>query len=183
MKLAVLYINGLGTGIFGRREQFLVRHWQKAGVAFVCAGVNWYDGKSLDTKIRQVDAKLKAVLATHKRVILLGSSAGASLALHVFMRNRKEDICLVSAHGRLRKGASKPPDYRTLEWAAHLTPGSPKPKSQAFYDSVITCERDVLPGLTKHDLKNILVLKPLADFVVPISTMTIPGQKQLAPLQ
>jgi hypothetical protein len=175
MRTAVLYVNGLGTGKITANERFLERHWQKADVDFVLACVNWYDGKALQDKVRSVESKLYQLLATHERVVLLGSSAGAGLALHVYARNRKENLRVVLAHGRLLDGQIRWPDYRTLTWAAHLTPNNPRPKSQAFYDSVTECEQDVLPSLKPADRQRILVLKPLVDFVVPLKTMGVPG--------
>lgn len=175
MRLSVLHINGLGNGSVGWRERFLMRHWSKIGVDFIPACVDWYDGKPLEGKIRIVELKLGKLLADHKRVILLGSSAGASLALHVYAGRRTDNLRVVLAHGRLRDSHVRWPDYRTLEWAAHLTQNNPMPKSQAFYDSVTKCEQDVLPSLKSADLRRILILKPLMDFVVPLKTMGVPG--------
>ena len=174
--LAVLYVNGLGNGEPGRFDGLLKSHWGKAGATFVFASVNWYDGANLESKIQQVANELKDLLTRYEKVILLGSSAGASLALNVFARNKQDNIYVINAHGRLKKGNIRWPDYRTLEWAAHLRYGI-KPASKVFYDSVMLCDTKTLPSLTAKDKKRILVLKPPIDFIVPIKTMNIPGAK------
>lgn len=173
---AVLYVNGLGAGEVKQFEKIVQRHWLKANVDFEFARINWYDGESLEDTLGQVDELLTKLLQSHERVILLGSSAGGSLALNTFVGHPSDRLYLVNAHGRLRAGNIHWPDYRTLEWAAHLQ-SNPKLSSQAFYDSVLLCEHESLPQLTSVVKKRILVLKPPLDLVVPVRTMNISGVK------
>lgn len=171
--VAVLYVNGLGNGAVTRRERLMQKHWQKAGVTFEFARINWYDGQNLGEKTKQVEDLLKVLSKRHKKVVLLGSSAGGSLALNVFAQNaKKKNIYLVNAHGRLGEGNLHRLDYRTLEWAAHLQSKQP---SKSFYNSVLFCQNETLPALTPTQRRRILVLKPVTDFVVPLQTMNVPG--------
>jgi hypothetical protein len=168
---AVLYINGLGT-----EHAFvpaLQKYWQRAGVDFEPAVVDWYDGKSLAGKLRRLDRQIANLLKNHDRLILLGSSAGASLAVNSFVRHLDDPVC-VSVHGRLRRGNVCWPDWRTLERAAHLRSERP---SQSFYNSVKMCENETLPVLGAKDLSRIEIFKPLIDPVVPQKTMNVPGTK------
>jgi pimeloyl-ACP methyl ester carboxylesterase len=173
MKTAVLYINGLGNGQIRWRERVMQRHWQKAGVDLICAQVNWYDGKNLKNKLRQIDGKLDPLIKKYEKVILLGTSAGGSLALNTFVKHRNKKLYCVNAHGRLARGNIRWPDYRNLGWAAHLKNG--QKSSKAFYDSVALCEDKSISKLKKENLKRILILKPWIDFIVPLKTMNVKG--------
>lgn len=169
-QVAVLLVNGLGDGSIRWRERYMRTYWQKAGVDFHFAAIHWYDDGSFTDKLHQVETRLDALLSEYKKVILLGSSAGGSLALQMYIKHQAEGLWLVIAHGRLCHGRQHWPDYRTLEWAAHLRS---ERSTRAFYDSVIKCENDVLPNFSKDN--HVLNLKPLVDFVVPIGTMSLPG--------
>jgi hypothetical protein len=172
---ALLYVNGLGTGKLGFREKKIREHWQKAGVDVEFACINWYDQADLDAKIQHVEKNSAKLCKDYDKVILFGSSAGGSLALHCFLRLKNHKVYFVNGRGRLRRGNIQWPDYRKLEWAAHLKTKRPAP---VFYHSVILCEDKALPNLTKSEIDRILVLKPVVDFVVPVQTMGIPGAKQ-----
>lgn len=171
-QVALIYVNGLGNGKLGRSEHFMRRHWQRSDVAFYPAGINWYDGQPIANKIEQLLDTIDVLVKKYEKVILFGSSAGGSLALNCFVQRTGPQLYFVNARGRLRRGDLHRPDYRSLQWAAHLNSTH---SSQSFYDSVELCEGQSLPALKHSDLQRILVLKPIVDFVVPLSTMTVPG--------
>lgn len=172
-ELAVLYINGLGDGSIRAKDRLVQRWWRHTGINFHYAEVDWYDGSSFDDRLAEMAAKTDELITEFGRVAIIGSSAGGSLALNTFFKLRDKNICVINAHGRLRKG-----DYtnrNSLHHRAHLDTNKP---SQSFYDSVTRVENEVLPNLTKQEKQRILVLSQLTDLVVPTELMSIEAVKE-----
>ncbi|MDQ5932577.1 MAG: hypothetical protein QG649_662 [Patescibacteria group bacterium] len=81
MKVHILYIPGLGDNYDWFRT-FSLRGWRMYGVVPVFVPITWSDKGTFESKLALVRA---AVQATPKsaQVVLIGESAGATLALHV----------------------------------------------------------------------------------------------------
>lgn len=89
MRTYVLYIPGLGDRYDGFRRTIL-RGWSLWGVTARLVPVTWYDGGNLEAKLARIESAMSAV-PDDARIVLIGESAGASLALHMASRNMRID--------------------------------------------------------------------------------------------
>ncbi|MCA9347614.1 hypothetical protein KC930_03495 [Candidatus Saccharibacteria bacterium] len=169
-----IYINGLGSGKLRLIERIVFWWWGRAGVELTQAHINWYDSDGFETKVDKLKEIAKYQLQQYEKVVLIGSSAGGSLALNAFYELSDERIFAVNAHGRINKGKYPKKHRMSLFRRAHL---DKKRKSQAFFDSVVNVEGIVIPSLSKTEKTRILVLTQITDLVVPLETMKIEGVK------
>lgn len=171
-ELGFLYLNGLGDGKGAPQDRLVRWWWRLAGLNFQHAHINWYDGKDLKEKLITVEQKVDKMLGSFEGVAIIGSSAGGSLALNSYYRQKDKNVCAVIAHGRLRAGSY--PNYArmSLYRRAHLD--ASKRPSQSFYDSVKLAE-SIIPKLSKKDKERVLVLTQLTDMVVPMECTGISG--------
>lgn len=80
MRTHIVYIPGLGSNYDGFRRLAL-KLWRIYGVSAELTEINWYDNKDFDQKMRQVKQSIENA-SPHVRIIVIGESAGATLALH-----------------------------------------------------------------------------------------------------
>jgi pimeloyl-ACP methyl ester carboxylesterase len=80
MKTTVLYIPGLGDRYDGFRR-WALRSWKLWGVDARLVPITWYDGGSMTSKLGRISDAIGQV-SDDRRLVLIGESAGASLALH-----------------------------------------------------------------------------------------------------
>lgn len=85
MQTHIVYIPGLGDGYDGFRRRAL-KFWRLWGVQATHVPITWYDGGSMESKLKLV-SKAISVLPENARVVLIGESAGATLALHTAYHN------------------------------------------------------------------------------------------------
>lgn len=171
----ILYINGLGNGSIGVKDRLIQAWWQRAGVDFNHAGIDWYDGASFDNHLAEIVEQANELIKQFGSAAIIGSSAGGSLALNTFFKLRDENVCVINAHGRLHAGNYGDSNFHSLYRRAKLDTDNP---SQSFYDSVVYAEAEVLPKLTDDDKQRILVLSQLTDLVVPKKLMSIKGVRE-----
>lgn len=87
MKTHIVYIPGLGDG-YGWFRSLALAPWRLWGVTTTHVKVNWYDGGSMESKLAGIRRAIDAVPAG-RRVVLIGESAGATLALHTADRDSR----------------------------------------------------------------------------------------------
>jgi hypothetical protein len=170
--MGYLYINGLGDGTTKLHNRLVAWWWKRRQIDLQHAHINWFDGQSLDEKIGSVKAQTQQLLQRFGSVVLIGSSAGGSLALNAFHEMSDQNICLVAAHARLKVGDYPDTHRVSLYHRAHMDTDRP---SQAFMDSVIRAETHTLPDLSADEKDRTLTLSTLGDLVVPTHLMTIEG--------
>lgn len=166
-QIGYLYINGLGNGQTKLHGKLAVWWWRRAGVELHHAHVNWFDGASAEAKINDTAAQASELLKKYDALVLIGSSAGGSLALNSFYRLRDENVRAVIAHGRLKEGKLPRNSRNSLVNRAGA--------SQSFFDNVKLAEDRTVPALDQEDKKRLLVLTQLTDMVVPMHCMVIEG--------
>ena len=172
--LAFLYVNGLGTGR-SWQEKAIQARWGRSGIRIYFARINWYNKGSFESKKGKVVRLAKRIIKKYGQVVLIGASAGGSLALNSFFELRDKKIGVVSAHGRLKIGDYRKNEVDSLFYKARLNTDKP---IQSYYDSVCHFETEVAPRLTAEDKKRILVLRQKIDLVVPVDSMSIEGVKE-----
>jgi pimeloyl-ACP methyl ester carboxylesterase len=87
MKTTVIYIPGLGDGYDGFRKASL-RTWRLWGVRAVHVPITWYDGQPMNEKLTRIRKAIDRV-PRPSAVVLVGESAGATLALHEGEQNER----------------------------------------------------------------------------------------------
>ncbi|SRR6266702_3007256 len=168
-----LYFNGLTDGHLRQREQFAMHYLAKRGIEVMPTQVNWRSDESFDKLLARLTKLAETELENHGQLLLIGTSAGGSLALNVFhtLKHRK-DVMVVTLCARLHEARLPWWDHRTMERMAYV--GTPK-ASKKFVDSVEYCTHTTIPNLSETDEKQIVIVKQWMDDVVPRSTMGIPG--------
>ena len=170
--LVYLYVNGLGDGSTTLKDHLVCWWWRLSGRSIVHNHINWYDGQGLHQKEQQVADRVLELLKTFDGVAMIGSSAGGSLALNVFSALKHKNICVVTAHARVRVGDYPDSNGMSLYRRARLDTNHPL---QAFSDSVTVVEKSTIPSFSPADKERILSLTQLIDLVVDVCLMQITG--------
>lgn len=168
----VLYFNGLGTGKLRKREKLAINHLAKRGIDVEHVGINWRSGEGFDSLFDRMTKLTQSKLREHGRLVLVGSSAGGSLAINILARLHDKNLSAVTLCSRLNTSDLAWWDFRTLKRMSHLGTSQ---ASQAFYDSVAHCGAVSAKQLTKSDKQRLILVHQWADFVVPRRTMGIDG--------
>jgi pimeloyl-ACP methyl ester carboxylesterase len=112
MRTYIIYIPGLGDQ-YGWFRQWALMLWRLWGVTAIHQPITWYDGGSMADKLHLVQAAIDRVPADG-RIVLVGESAGASLALHAAVRDsRVERVITLCGVAR-----SDTPIAASLRWRA-----------------------------------------------------------------
>ncbi len=80
MKTQILYISGLGDSYDGFRNMCL-KAWRILGVETRLVTSKWNNGERYEAKIRNVLNEISRAHGAGARIVLIGESAGATLAL------------------------------------------------------------------------------------------------------
>lgn len=158
MKYHIIYIPGLGDkyDLFRRLSLFL---WKAHGVSTELIAMKWNDKESFETKKQRVDSAIEKALGKNRRVVLVGESAGGSMALNVM--------------------SSQPGIYRMASLCGVNSPSTPLApyllaRRPAFAESVqkLNSSRKVLLADRAADIVNITAK---SDASVPVKRNLIPG--------
>jgi pimeloyl-ACP methyl ester carboxylesterase len=87
MQTYILYVPGLGDR-YDNFRSWALQWWKLWGVDATLVPITWYDGGSMESKLARIDHALSDA-PDGKRIVLVGESAGATLALHVGDRDRR----------------------------------------------------------------------------------------------
>lgn len=178
MQTHVIYIPGLGDRYDSFRRACL-KTWRLWGVTTEHLPITWYDGESFEQKMKLVDAAISR--GSGNRVVIIGESAGATLALHAAMRHnfaRVITLCGVTQSSTpissyLRRRAP------ALDTAVKTLPSSVNVDVQsirAMADNVVGKRYSVANGAKEHVMWTaghlmtiVLCLTVLAPFVATIA--------------
>lgn len=168
----VLYFNGLGDGSTRFRERVAIHYLARRGVQVAHVPINWRSGETFPGLLERMLERTKQELLAHDSVVLVGSSAGGSLALNIFGALHEERVYAVTLCSRVCLALLPRWDKRSLEKMAYIGKSN---ESRNFFDSVTYCSHTTIPGLTSTDRQRIVTVQQWADFVVPRPTMSVPG--------
>lgn len=84
MSTHVIYIPGIGDS-YDSFRRFMLRFWNLWGVSVEYVPIGWYKGGDFEEKMGYIDSAIGGVEG--KRIVLIGESAGATLALHASLRH------------------------------------------------------------------------------------------------
>lgn len=158
----VVIIPGLGNEI--QKHVWASNLWKKSGIVPHVFDAKWKTEekgfrKKLDDALKLVDS----LIASGKKVSIVGNSAGSSLAINIFGERRGKIHRIVANCGRVRTGDWP---WFTFDQATASSP--------SFKESVLRSER-VISELSVTEKKKILTLRPLFDEIVPPFTVPIEG--------
>jgi len=169
----VLYFNGLGSGKTRKRERLAMCYLAKRGVEVEHVPIDWRSSEPFPVLLERVSRLVRERLKVYGQLMLVGSSAGGSLAINVLSKVHHEQLSVVTLCSRLHEAPLPRWDRRNLKRMAHI--GVPGTESQSFHDSVTYCGDMTIPLLTQKERKRVITVQQWADFVVPRATMSIPG--------
>jgi len=140
---------------------FICRHWRRAGMQSVFVSVGWEDGTSFEAKVKKIEKYLDAEVEQGREVVLVGVSAGASLAMVLFGRHPHKIAGVVTVVGllALAKGVGV------------------ESVNQAWYQSAQACEQ-VVARLTPDEKKRIFILYAFKDSVIDPKRQQLAGVKK-----
>lgn len=161
-KIHVVIIPGLGNEI--QKHAWASDRWKKSGIIPHVFDAKWKTeengfNKKLDEALELVDV----LIATGKKVSVIGNSAGSSLAINIFGQRKGKIHRVVVNCGRVR----------TKDWP-WFTFNQATASSPSFRESVLRSEK-IISELSVTERKKILTLRPLFDEVVPPWTVPIAG--------
>lgn len=158
----VVVIPGLGNEI--QKHIWASDRWKKFGIIPHVFDAKWKtEEKGLKRKLNEALKLIDALIATGKKVSIIGNSAGSSLAINIFGERRGKIHRVVVNCGRVRTGDWP---WFTFDQAAASSP--------SFRESVLRSEH-IIPKLSGTERRKILTLRPLFDEVVPPWTVPIAG--------
>lgn len=155
----ILYISGLGDHYDPFRLKVL-RRWRFKNVKIELVPMKWKQG-TFDQKLRQIDQAIDR--ASGRRVVLIGESAGGSMAVHTLAR--RDDL------------------YKVMTLCGKNT--HPETVSEVYYRNhpafVISMQKlnESLSTLTDKKKREFVSIHPLYDPTVPVKETLIEGCKQL----
>ncbi len=159
----VLIIPGLGDKTF--LLQKITNNWtKKYNLIPHVVAFGWKNNnQTFDEGMKKLNTELNNLYTSNGKIILIGTSAGGSAAINLYIENKEKVEKVINVCGRLIKGENVKP---TLEESAK--------NSKSFYKSVLTCEEN-LKKLTKEDKEKILNIAGLYDEIVPTKTTLFKG--------
>lgn len=163
-KIGYLYVNGLNDGKLKLQDRVAIWWWRRRSINLEHAHINWFDGHDLDAKVSLIKDRVQKMLGQYDGVVLIGVSAGGSLALHAFRAVHDKNVCVVAAHARFGAGNYPKSKRVSLYRRAYMETRYP---SKAFFDSVTRVETEVIPNLSTYEKRQILTMSSLADMIVP----------------
>lgn len=136
------------------------RRWSRQGRQAVVCFVNWGDDQSYQEKLRIVEEKAAMAQRQGRQVILVGVSAGATLAVLSFARQRVRTAGVVTICGLLQ-----------------LAPGDDQKVaffSKSWFRAAQACQQ-MIGRLSDPQKKRIICAVPLRDSIVNPSRAQVSG--------
>lgn len=157
----IIYLSGFGTQYDAVRQRAL-RLWCFRGVTVELVPLRWESEESFGQKQARVDRAIDA--KKDRRVVILGESAGGSMAVHVYARraatlHKVMTICGKNAHPE------------TVSESYYK-------RSPAFRESMRQLPHST-SLLTKKQTQDFVSIHPFYDPVVPVRETLLPGCKQV----
>jgi pimeloyl-ACP methyl ester carboxylesterase len=163
MKTEILYISGLGDH-YDWIRRFTLRFWKLYGVNVRLIPTSWSNKESYETKFKRITDVIDAIDTRTTKIVLVGESAGGSLAINAFA-SRKEKI-----HKTITIcGKNNGPELVAPHYYEH---------NPTFKTSMYNLEKSVA-ALSKSGRQRVISIYPLYDGVVPIRETIIPDCKQV----
>jgi len=161
-KIHIIYIPGLGDSYDSLRSRALKAWPYLYKISTELVPMSWSSEPELQPKLQRVEAAIRRAEVDGNKVVLIGESAGAAIALKVYADG-------ADLHKLITICGVANPKIRIGESFAHRAPALPKvvddlrmtnlPKNtnvlhsyRAVYDEVISASNTIAPGARVHTL-------------------------------
>ncbi len=160
--IKALYIPGLGDRrpLLIRLQKRWLRHWRRFGVEAELFAMEWANDAPLQRRYAQLLEKIDEWSEDGHEVLLVGASAGASVAVAAYADRTDKVIGVVSICGQLRG------DEKVLDTALDINP-----RFRESLQQMETC----LSRLDDTERKRIITYRPLVDLVVSPQAASLQG--------
>lgn len=145
----VLYLSGFGNKYDPFRLKAL-RLWRYEGISVELVPMRWEGNETFEQKIARIDQAIDR--AKNKKVVLLGESAGGSMAVHMYARRSGDFYKVMTICGKNANPGTVGEEYYQ--------------RSPAFRTSMEKLDEST-SQLTKSQRQNFVSIYPLYDSVVP----------------
>ncbi|MFZ2544899.1 MAG: hypothetical protein WAW80_02905 [Candidatus Saccharimonadales bacterium] len=156
----ILYISGMGDKYDSLRLRVL-KKWRFKNVSVELVPMKWATGM-FERKIAKIEQAIDR--ASGKRIVIIGESAGGSMAVHMYAR-RPDDLFKVMG----LCGKSSHPETVDQHYYDH---------SPAFRTSMDLLN-DSIAKLTVHQKRNFISVYPIYDPTVPVKETLLEGCKKV----
>jgi pimeloyl-ACP methyl ester carboxylesterase len=155
----IIFVPGLGDD-----KQFWLFEswWKKDGFEVLTFKTGWKSEESFENKLERLNKLIKEK-SKNKKVVLIGTSAGGSLAINAYYKSPDKIKKVITVCSRLKQG-----ELDGFRGFKARTKGYP-----TFAESIIKTE-EIEKQLTQEDKKRIMTVRAmLGDELVPGNTATI----------
>ena len=157
----ILYLSGFGA----KHDSFRLRalsHWRFRGVTVELVPMRWESDEAFEQKIARLDQAIDR--AVGKQIVLLGESAGGSVAVHMYARRPDDFYKVMTLCGKNSHPETVGESYYQ--------------RSPAFRTSMQRLN-DAIATLTLEQRQQFVSIHPLYDPVVPVRETLLPGCRQV----
>lgn len=163
MQTEIFYISGFGDH-YDWIRRFTLSFWKLYGVNAQLISTSWSNNESYDEKFKRITDAIDAVDTKTTNIVLVGESAGGSLALNVFASRKEKIHKTITICGKNNGPELVAPHYYK--------------RNPTFKNSMDNLEKSVA-ALSKSDRQRVVSVYPLYDGVVPIRETLIPDCKRV----
>lgn len=157
----ILYLSGFGMDHDSLRLRML-KLWRFRNVTIELVPMRWESNETFEQKLARIDQAIDR--AAGKQIVIIGESAGGSMAVHMYAR-RSDDLYKVMG---LCGKASQPETVEERYYA----------RSPTFRVSMERLNESI-GQLSEDQRKRFVSIHPLYDPTVPVSETLLPGCKRI----
>lgn len=157
----ILYLSGFGSKYDAWRLK-LLKWWRYRGVTVELVAMKWEGRETFEQKVARVDQAVDR--AKGKRVVIIGESAGGSMAVHMYARRPEDFYRVMTICGKNARPETVGQQYYD--------------RSPAFRTSMERLNKSI-EALSSEQRSNFVSIHPLYDSVVSVRDTLLPGCKQV----
>lgn len=158
-QLHIIYVPGFGE-VYDAGRRILLNGWRIFGATTEFVPMNWNGPETYHQKLHRVNRAIDN--AAGKRIVVIGESAGGSIALPIYATRHNELHKVMTICGKNSSAANVAPHFYR--------------KHSAFADAMQHTD-NVVDQLDAKQLRNLVVFYPLFDEIIPYKETALPGSR------
>lgn len=162
----VIFVPGLGDKV--HFAKLVTKLWKSDEICIFVFDTQWKSKETFVKKLARLIRQIDTLSKNDNKISLIGMSAGGSLVINAYAQRKDKIHKLITVSSRLLKGKEA---FPSLSLASLGFP--------SFKESVTRCEVLLASFRLTNKAKLMTTQSLLYDGIVPLSTMTIPGIKNL----
>jgi len=155
--LHIIYLSGFGMN-YDKLRRRLLGQWHFRGVSVELVAMQWEGEETFEQKLARIDRAIDKEAG--KRIVLLGESAGGSMAVHMYARRPGDVYRAVTLCGKNSHPETVGENYYR--------------RSPAFRGSMGQLNKSI-NALSDEQRRHFVSIHPLYDPVVPVRETLLPG--------